>query len=123
MNSRHSTGAMPDDANAIRADFDESEPPALVFNEQALPGALVSWAWCQLKALDILLVAIAVTDRGHDGDQEVAGAVRAVLVPVINALEFSEQRASELEVESTAGQSLARRGKHRGGRKKGRAAA
>jgi hypothetical protein len=122
MNSRHSTGAMPDDANAIRADFDETEPPALVFNEQALPGALVSWAWCQLKALDVLLVAIAVTGRGPGGDTEVASAVRAVIVPVINALEFSEQRASELQVGS-APQSPERRGKSRTGRKKGRAPA
>jgi hypothetical protein len=108
MNRRNSTGAMPDDANAIRADFDESEPPALVFNEQALPGALVSWAWCQLKALDTLLVAIAVTGRDHEGDTEVASAVRTVLVPVINALEFSEQRASELQLGSTVPQSPAR---------------
>jgi hypothetical protein len=83
---------MPDDANAIRVDFDEGEPLALVFDGQALPGALVSWAWCQLMALDGLLVAIAVTGRGHDADTEGAGAVRAVLVPVINALEFSQQR-------------------------------
>jgi len=115
-------GAMPDAPNSIRADFDEDEPPALVFNEQALPGALVSWAWCQLKALDVLLVAIAVTDRGHEGDQEVAGAVRAVLVPVINALEFSEQRASELQVGS-APEPPEQRGKSRTGRKKGRAPA
>jgi hypothetical protein len=110
---------MPDDANAIRVDFDESEPPALVFNEQALPGALVSWAWCQLKALDVLLVPIAVMGRGHDGDLEVASAVRAVLVPVINALEFSEQRASELQLGSTAPQSPGRQGKSRTERKKG----
>jgi len=114
---------MPDAPNAIRVNFDENEPPALVFNERALPGALVSWAWCQLKALDDLLMAIAGTDRDHEGEPDVAGAVRAVLVPVINALEFSERRASELQVGSTAAQSPAWRGKHRGGRKKGRAAA
>jgi hypothetical protein len=45
-------------------------------------------------------VAIAVTCRGHEGDTEVASAVRAAVVPVINALEFSEQRASELQVGS-----------------------
>jgi len=113
---------MPDGSDGIRVHFEENEPPALVFNEQALPGALVSWAWCQLKALDVLLVAIAGIDRGDEGDPEVAGAVRAVLVPVINALEFSEQRASELQVGS-APQSPERRGKGRTGRKKGRAPA
>ena len=120
MNSRQSTGAMPDAPNAIRVNFDENEPPALVFNEHALPGALVSWAWCQLKALDVLLAAIAVTGPNHEGEPDVASAVRAVLVPVINALEFSEQRASELQSESMAARSSARRGKNRAARKKGR---
>ncbi len=90
-------GATPDDANAIRLRFDEDEPPALVFGDRAMPGALVSWAWCQLKALDALLAAALENGSRSDGESDLAGAVRTVLVPVINALEFSERRAAEIQ--------------------------
>jgi len=90
-------GAMPEGHDAIRIRLDADEPPALAFNDQALPGALVSWAWCQLRALDSLLQAI--TEMRQDGrdDADIVGAVRCVLVPAINALAFSERRAHELE--------------------------
>ncbi len=93
--------AMPDGQNGIRIDFDEDEPPAVIFNDQALPSALVSWAWSELMALNSLLDAI--TERSHRslGDADIAGAVQATLAPVINALRFSEQRAHELRLDST----------------------
>ncbi|WP_422011927.1 hypothetical protein [Roseateles sp.] len=92
--------AMPDGQNGIRADFDEDEPPAVIFNDQALPSALVSWAWSELMALNSLLDAI--TERAHHslGDPDIAGAVQATLVPVINALRFSEERVCELRIET-----------------------
>jgi len=58
-----------------------------------------------------LLVAIAVTGRDNAGDTEVAVAVRAAVVAVIDALEVSERRASELQPGSTAPQTGA--GGHR----------
>lgn len=97
-------GAMPEAVNAIRCDFNEGEPPALIFNERASPGALVSWAWSQLSTLDTLL--IAQRDRRPSCDQqEVAEAVRAIIGPVMNALRLSERRGYELR--KAAGQSSA----------------
>jgi hypothetical protein len=111
--------ATPDAPNAIRLDFSEDEPPAVVFNEQAPPGALVSWSWCQLKALDDLLVALAMKRSSHDGDGDIAGAVRTVLVPVIKALAYSECRAGALHRSSTA--IAGRRGRSRTAGEKQRA--
>ena len=96
MKNRPVPSAMPEAPNAIRVHFDEHEPPALVFNESAHPGALVSWAWCQLTALDALLAAGSKT-RWTAHEQDVTGAVRSLLVPVINALAFAELRAGELK--------------------------
>jgi len=87
---------MPEATNAIRIAFDEDEPPAIVFNESAHPGALISWAWCQLIALDSLLAAVS-ENRRTAHEEDVAGAVRSVLVPALNALVFAELRAAELE--------------------------
>ena len=96
MNSRPSFSAVPDDTNAIRGTFDQGEPAAIVFSEGATPGALVSWAWCQLSALDALLVAM-IEARPTDGDDaSIAEAARVILVPAINALRFSELRAERL---------------------------
>lgn len=97
MNGLRGLGAMPEGHNGIRVRFDSDEPPALVFHEKALPGALVSWAWSQLMALDSLLDAIIVARRTNPGEPDVAGAVHAILVPVINALSYSELRAHELQ--------------------------
>jgi hypothetical protein len=93
---------MPEGHDAIRIRVGADEPPALVFNDHARPGALVSWAWSQLTALDSLLQAM--TDRRQDGDDgaDIVGAVRSVLVPAINALAFSERRAHELRCERAA---------------------
>ncbi len=115
MSGRHGTGAMPEDHDAIRIRIDGDEPPAVIFNDHALPGALVSWAWCQLAALDSLLQAM--TERRQDGedDADVVGAVRSVLVPAINALAFSERRAHELQREREAAPAK-RRGKKRAAR-------
>ncbi len=89
-------GPMPDGHNAIRMGFDNDEPPAVIFNPQALPGALVSWAWAELTALNDLLDAFIMTSEGgHDG-LRMAVAVQATLIPVINALEFAEKRAHAL---------------------------
>jgi hypothetical protein len=93
---------MPDGADAIRVDFDDDEPAAVVFNDQAQPGALVSWAWCQLTALDGLLRALVVRQSAHDCCAGEVDAVRNVLVPVINALVLSERRAHELQREREA---------------------
>jgi len=87
--------ATPEAVNAIRYDFDEDEPPALIFNESAQPGALVSWAWCQLSTLDTLLIAQRGRRPSCD-EQEVAEAVRAIIGPVMNALRLSERRAFDL---------------------------
>jgi hypothetical protein len=87
---------MPEAPNAIRIHFDENEPPALVFNNLAHPGALVSWAWGQLTALNALLAGRAET-RWTAHEKDITGAVRSVLVPVINALAFAELRAYELK--------------------------
>lgn len=96
MKNRPVPSATPEASNAIRVQFDEHEPAAVVFSESAHPGALVSWAWCQLIALDTLLATGSGTRRtAHEED--VAGAVRSVLVPVINALVFAELRANELQ--------------------------
>lgn len=97
MNGRRGTGAMTDDANAIRLHFDEDEAPAVIFNDQASPGALISWAWCQLSALDSLLASVVESRQDGDGQPDLAAAVRSILVPVINSLEFSERRADELQ--------------------------
>ena len=115
MSGRHGTQAMPEGHDAIRVRLDTDEPPALVFNDQALPGALVSWAWCQLKALDALLQAMS--ERPQDGGDgaDVVGAVRSVLGPAINALAFSERRAHELQCEREAAPER-RRGKRRAAR-------
>ena len=99
MSGQRGTEAMPEGHDAIRIRLDGDEPPALVFNDQALPGALVSWAWCQLKALDALLQAISEQRQDSRDDADVVGAVRSVLVPAINALAFSERRAHELQRE------------------------
>lgn len=111
MSGRHGTGAMPEGHDAIRIRIGADEPPAIVFNDQALPGALVSWAWCQLVALDSLLQAM--TERRQPGadDADVVGAVRSVLVPAINALAFSERRAHELQCERGAATAKRRRTK------------
>jgi hypothetical protein len=87
--------AMPEGVNAIRLEFDEEEPEAVVFNPAAAPGALVSWAWTQLATLHALLMDESGVSRGYD-DLDVAEAVRAVIGPVMNALQFSEERAHEL---------------------------
>ena len=112
MSRRHDTQAMPEGHDGIRIRLDDDEPPALVFNDQALPGALVSWAWCQLAALDSLLQAL--TDRRQDDrdDADLAGAVRSLLGPVINALAFSERRAHELQCARDARPARRRRKKH-----------
>ena len=115
-NASDRAGAVPDDANAIRYRFDEDEPPAVVFSDQAMPGALVSWAWSQLMALDALLAAGLENGSGRDGEPDVAGAVRTVLVPVINALRFSELRAAEMQDVQIARQAKGR--KSAAGRKK-----
>ena len=94
--TRSRINAMAEGHDAIRYDSDEAEPPALEFNEQASPGALVSWAWSQLTALDSML-RVLTARRGHDdGEADVLCAVRAILVPAMNALKLSEQRAHEL---------------------------
>lgn len=112
MKRRHGAGAMPEGHDAIRVHVDADEPPALVFNERAAPGALVSWAWCQLDALDSLLRVMSESGRGGDADVEVVAAVRSVLGPAINALVFSELRAYQLRpVEPTPARR--RRGKRR----------
>lgn len=117
MNGRRGDGAMPEGHNAIRVHFDEDEPPALAFNEQALPGALVSWAWCQLTALDSLLRVLSAASPRGDDDADVVAAVRCVLGPAINALVFSELRAHQLRSDP-APRPGRRRAKRRG---KGRA--
>jgi hypothetical protein len=110
MNGRRDAGAMPEGHDAIRIRVDRDEPPALVFNAQARPGALVSWACCQLTALDALLQAL--TDRRQHGDEaDVVGAVRSVLGPAINALAFSELRAHELRSDRQARAARRRRNK------------
>ena len=102
--------AVPDASNAIRYQFDEDEPPALVFNDQASPGALVSWAWTQLQALDALLTVMIERGSRDEGVPDLAGAVRTVLVPVINALAFSEQRANVLQEAPPASRGHQRKG-------------
>jgi hypothetical protein len=87
---------MPDTSDAIRLSGEENEPPAVVFDSQALPGALVSWAWCQLSALDGLLCA-GLEDRSDDDDAVVAVAAHTILVPVMSALVFAEKRSHELQ--------------------------
>jgi len=104
---------MPDGADAIRVDFEDDEPAAVVFNDQAQPGALVSWAWCQLTALDGLLRALVARQSAHDCCAGEVEAVRNVLVPVISALALSERRAHELQREREA--SGKRRGAGKGG--------
>ena len=98
MRRHRREGALPEGHDAIRVHVDGGEPPALAFHAQAPPGALVSWAWCQLTALDALLQAITDGHRDDDGQADIVGAVRSVLVPAINALAFSERRAHELEL-------------------------
>jgi hypothetical protein len=96
VSRRHDLGAVPEGANGIRIHFDENEPPAVIFNEAALPSALVSWAWSQLTALNSLISALSI-DSGADGSPaDVAASVQCVLGPVINALRFSEERAEAL---------------------------
>jgi len=109
---------MPDGADAIRVDFDDDEPEAVVFSDQARPGALVSWAWCQLTALDGLLRAIVVRQSPHDCCAGEVDAVRNVIVPVISALALSERRAYELQRERAEPTKPRRRGKGGGRRKK-----
>ncbi len=87
--------ALPDAPDSIRVRTDDDEAPALVFNDRAPPGALVSWAWCQLKALDALLCAVLERPSAGDDDTDLVGAVHDMLVPVVNALAFSERRAHE----------------------------
>jgi hypothetical protein len=103
--TRHrNLSAMPGSQNGIRVRFEDDEPPDVAFHEQALPGALVSWAWCQLVALNELLDAITAAQQGSLGGPDTAGAVQSTLVPVINALRFSERRAHELRCSAlTAG--------------------
>jgi len=96
VGGRHGPGAMPEDHDAIRIRFEADEPPALVFNETALPGALVSWAWCQLATLDSLLRVLSEPLERGDAAADVVGAVRSVLGPALNALEFSERRAYQI---------------------------
>ncbi len=115
------TSAMPDGADAIRVDFDDDEPLAVVFNDQAQPGALVSWAWCQLTALDGLLRAIVARQTAHDCCGGEVDGVRNILVPVINALALSESRAHELQREREAS-TRPHGGRKGGARKKKRAA-
>lgn len=102
MKNRPVPSAMPEAANAIRIHFDENEPPALVFNDSAHPGALVSWAWYQLTVLNTLLAAGAET-RWTAHEQDLTRAVRSVLTPVINALAFAELRAGELKAAELSG--------------------
>jgi hypothetical protein len=110
------TSALPDGADAIRVDFDDDEPAAVVFNDQAQPGALVSWAWCQLTALDGLLRALVARQSPHDCSAGEVEAVRNVLVPVINALALSERRAHALRREREA--STRRSGDRKGNARK-----
>ncbi len=83
--------AMPDDAIAICSDIESPEAPAVIFNEAASPSALVSWAWSQLATLSTLLLAQSMARRYHEPD-DLGDAARAVIVPVMNALQLSEQR-------------------------------
>ena len=96
MNAPRSLSAMPEDHDAIRVRIDSDEPPAVMFHEHARPGALVSWAWSQLMALNSMLDAIIDARTGRLDGPDIAGAVQAVLVPVMNALNFSEERAHQL---------------------------
>lgn len=100
---------MPETCNAIRGGLFDDEPPAVVFHEQARPGALVSWAWSQLVALNSMLDAIIEARRSPLDGPDIAGGVQAVLAPVINALEFSEQRAHELHAGAEASRSRSRK--------------
>jgi hypothetical protein len=113
MSSHRDLGAMPETCNAIRFGLFEEEPPAVVFNKQALPGALVSWAWSQLTALNSMLDAIIEARRGEIDGPDVAGGVQAVLVPVISALEFSEQRAHELQAEAKASRTRSKKSRRK----------
>jgi len=96
MGGRSDNSAVVEGTNAIRLNFDEDEPSALIFNDRACPSALVSWAWNQLRSLDSLLIAVAESGYGGDGSPGLAAAVRTMLVPAINALEFSERRVDAL---------------------------
>lgn len=120
MSSHRGLGAMPETCNAIRVGTSDDEPPAVVFHEQALPGALVSWAWCQLVALNSMLDAIIEARRGQLDGPDIAGGVQAVLVPVINALEFSEERAHQLRLGSAG--TRGSRGRKRRNRRRSKAA-
>jgi hypothetical protein len=103
-NGKNRFSAMPEDHDAIRLDVDEEEPPALEFNAQASPGALVSWAWSQLSAMDAMLSALTQQGGYDDDGGAVLDAVRAVVMPVINALQLSEQRAHEMRKASSTTQ-------------------
>jgi hypothetical protein len=109
MSSHRGLGAMPETCNTIRLGSFEGEPPAVVFHKQATSRALVSWAWSQLTALNSMLDAIIETRRGEIDGPDIAEGVQAVLVPVINALEFSEQRAHELHAEAKASRSRSKK--------------
>lgn len=122
MRGHRGLSAMPETSSAIRLGTFEDEPPAVVFHEQALPGALVSWAWCQLVALNSMLDAILATRRGPLDGPDVAGSVQVVLVPVINALELSEERAHQLRLAS-AGTHASRGKMKRRNRRRRKAAA
>jgi len=93
--------AVHGDANCIRVHFDQEEAPAVAFNERALPGALVSWAYSQLSSLDTLLELISM-GGSEEGGSEVAEAARSFLGPALNALVYSETRAHEIQSEGAA---------------------
>lgn len=95
MSRRNIPRAVHADTNCIRVEFDEDEPPAVAFDDRALPGALVSWAYSQLSSLDTLLELISM-GGSDEGGSEAAEAARSFLGPALNALAYSEIRAHEI---------------------------
>lgn len=96
MSTGPSLSAIAEGSSAIRTKVGAGEPAAVVFHDQAAPSALVSWAWCQLSALDSLLSAMIESCPTDADATDVAAATRVILVPALNALQFSEQRVEEL---------------------------
>lgn len=120
MSRLRELGALPWDHNAIRIGFNDDEPPAVMFHREALPGALVSWAWSQLMSLNSMLEAVLETRHSSSDGADIAGAVQTVLVPVINALQFSEERAHQLRLGSAGPRGS--RGRKRTNRRRSKAA-
>jgi hypothetical protein len=66
----------------------------VIFHENATPSALVSWAWSRLATLSSLLLSQTMARNCHEPD-DLGDAARAIIVPVMNALQLAEQRAYE----------------------------